>query len=362
MEPKKESLLGRIAKWVWKRPKPIDNGSQPKPNNTTEKQWTVFVMWLMDDCARALSPYVPGAQRLHFLNGMHTLRKVACINKTCNMAAQGTNIFWLQIISRCVHHSPIQMLALSEEQDSTRTKEIIYCMHWLALITNRTPHAMCVWLSDQRNMVRAYHPTIEGPVAHASLASLGMRMHQNHRNILVQDDNDGYKVSDVFENMEHSELWDDYFMAVEDIGYGLVQFSLRTSIVLWDDKLQLSWFLQKGWSEKGYTVWNGAAQPTADDSHLLFFNGSLTERCVDIIAEQGDALGLEIHGLPFSPVRCGFRVATSATNESGRLVYTSMTEEVIESDLQKVNKWILAITNADEAHANGAVANGSARA
>ena len=224
MEPKNESLLVRFASWVWKRPKPIDNGSQPK--HPSEIPWTEFVMWLMDDCARALSPYVPNKQRLHFIICMHTLRKVACINKTCHMTAQGTDIFWLRIISRCVHHSPIQMVALSEENERYRTKEIDHCMHWLALNTNRTPRAMCVWLSNQRNMFRAYHPTIEGPVAHASLASLGMRMHQNSRNILVQDDNDGYELSDVFENMEHSEFWDDYFMAVEDIGYGLVRFSL----------------------------------------------------------------------------------------------------------------------------------------
>jgi hypothetical protein len=358
MEPKQQSLLVRIASWVWKRPKPIDNGSQPK--HTSEIPLTEFVMWLMDDCAKALSPYVPNKQRVHFINCMHTLRQVACINKTCKMATQGTDIFWLQIISRCVHQSPMQMVTLSEEEERYRTKEIDYCMHWLALNTHRTPRAMCVWLSNQRNMFRAYHPKIEGHVAHASLASLGMRMHQKSRNILVQDDDDGYEFADVFENMEHSELWDDYFMAVEDVGYGLVRFSLRTSIVLSDDELLLSWRVQKGSSQRSYAAWNGAAQPAADDSHLLFFNGSSTERCVDIIAEQGDAVGLEIHGLPFSPVMCSFRVATSATNESGNLVWTIMTEELIESDLQKINDWILAITDAYGAPANGAAANGAA--
>jgi hypothetical protein len=37
-----------------------------------------------------------------------------------------------------------------------------------------------------------------------------------------------------------------------------------------------------------------------------------------------------------------------------------MTEELIESDLQKINDWILAITDAYGAPANGAAANGAA--
>jgi hypothetical protein len=369
MEPKQESLLLRLASWVWPRPKPIDNGSQPKHYNPSQMPLTEFVMWIIDVCATALSPYVPGDQRLHFLMCMNTIRKVACINKTYKMLAQGTDIIWLQILARFVHHSPMQIVGLSEKNERYRRKEIIYCMHLLALNTDQKPYAKCVWLSNVRNMFRAYRPTIEGPAAHASLAALGMRMNQNNRNILVQTDDDddgydGYEVADVLENMPRRRLWEDCFMVVEDFGYGLVQFSLRTSIVLWDDVLLLSWVLRRGSSQRSYTVWNGAAQPAAGDSHLLFFNGSSTERCVDIIAEQGDALGLEIHGLPFSPVQCSFRVATSVgvatSDESGNLVYSSMTQELIASDLQKINDWILAIKTANGAAAKEAAANGAA--